>query len=120
MSLWRGGCTMAQEPANVRQGYDQTSVAAPSYTEAKEAVVIVHGTFANNSNWIQPNSHFIRELGLRIGPRAIHIFIWSGENSHKARTEAGEQLARFVDGLRLTGSVRRVWCITHSHGGNVA
>jgi len=111
---------MAETTATARQEPAQTSVVESSGTEHEEAVVIVHGTFARDAEWIQPGSQFLQSLGRRIGKRAIHTFVWSGANSHKARTEAGRELAQFVDRLCLNESVRRIWCVTHSHGGNVA
>ena len=73
-----------------------------------------------NTDSIQPGSPFLQSLRSRIGKRAIRTFIWSGANSHKARINAGHELAGFVDRLCSTESFRRVWCVTHSHGGNVA
>jgi pimeloyl-ACP methyl ester carboxylesterase len=103
-----------------RQEPEQPSGVESCGMEIEEAVVIVHGTFASEEDWIQPGSQFRQSLGRQIGKRAVHPFIWSGLNSHKARTEAGGELARFVDRLCSTKGIQRVWCVTHSHGGNVA
>jgi hypothetical protein len=102
------------------QSCPKNLLAQSSGGESEEAVVVVHGTFAENADWIQPGSQFLQSLGCRIGKRSIHTFVWSGLNSHKARSEAGQDLALFVNRLCLTESFQRVWCVTHSHGGNVA
>ena len=90
---------MDQVTANVSKSSGLISTVQPDYSETNEAVVIVHGTFASHADWIQPSSQFLLQLGKQLEGRTIHIFPWTGENSHKARAEAGEQLAGFVDGL---------------------
>jgi hypothetical protein len=108
--------TMRQAPANVEP---ESSGSPSGYTATNEAAVVLHGTFASDADWIQPDSLFIRKLHHCIGQRPVHSFVWSGENSHKARTEAGDQLVEFTESLCLTRGLQRVWCVTHSHGGNV-
>lgn len=76
------------------------------------------------------------ELGLGdpVGPEAIAIvrhfgragaqydyleYSWSGENSERARREAGESLAGALKVLERQGSYSRISLVSHSHGGAV-
>jgi hypothetical protein len=61
----------------------------------------------------------LERLGCRIGEHSIRAFIWSGANSHTARVRAGRDLAEFANKLCLTEGIQRIWCVAHSHGGNV-
>ena len=86
----------------------------------QDLVMIIHGTFARDSDWIKPQSAFFKTLQSRVGPHTVRSFTWSGENSHRARIDAGRELAQYVNGLCSSEGYQRVWCIVHSHGGNVA
>jgi hypothetical protein len=85
-----------------------------------EAIVLIHGTFARGASWTTPDSTVVQALRTRSGCRSVHPFPWSGKNSHKARVQAGLELAHFVHNLCNNGDIQRIWCVTHSHGGNVA
>lgn len=85
-------------------------------------VTLVHGTFATDAEWTQPQSALSRHLTKALGcavtfPRP---FLWSGSNSHRARLVAGENLAEY-----LRDSIKQYpdslhFIVAHSHGGNVA
>jgi len=104
--------------------------------QAKETVIIVHGTWAapvaNQLHWYQlggGEGGFVRKLddALRAkGSRArcwahcdqtSKIFHWSGENSWVARTRAADELGDYVQELRTAGWLCHI--VAHSHGGNV-
>ncbi len=82
-----------------------------------DALVLVHGTFGRDSAWTRPESPFVSRL-----TKDLHVpvlrFAWSGVNSHRARLNAGVELATFVSELHSKGH-RRLCVIAHSHGGNV-
>ena len=87
--------------------------------EPRELVVIVHGTFARASRWIRPGSRFLECLGRRVRRHEIRSFDSTGRNSHDARIEAGKALAAWTKEVCETERFRKVWCVAHSHGGNV-
>ena len=91
-----------------------------SDSAAEEAVVVIHSTFASDADWFRPDSPFFERLGGGVGKRTVRRFVWSGKNSHRARIEAGGDLARFVNQLCSSEGFQRVWCVAHSHGGHVA
>ncbi|MDI2077474.1 hypothetical protein [Bradyrhizobium sp. Mp27] len=107
--------------------------------QAKETVIIVHGTFAaprpGLSRWYHrcegqsATGDFIAKLDAALQKRGSQArcwahcsqsdqsFFWSGENSWVARTRAAAELGQYVLKLRNDG-----WCchiLAHSHGGNV-
>lgn len=79
------------------------------------SVTLVHGTFASKAAWVRkgPMTRALDAAG--IGHQA---FIWSGGNSHRARTKAAEELANRLRAEHKSGVRQAV--VAHSHGGNVA
>jgi len=49
-----------------------------------------------------------------------HQFVWSGRNSHRARTRAAERLADHLNRLDPGGAGAPLAVVAHSHGGNAA
>lgn len=87
----------------------------------KDTIVLIHGTFANNAEWISPESQLATALVGRFPGIRIDTFRWSGDNAHSARIAAGEALARRIDHLSSDlppGAA--IHLVGHSHGGNVA
>jgi hypothetical protein len=80
--------------------------------------VTVHGTFAPDATWIEPNSVFCRTVSKESGAEVI-AFRWSGGNSRRDRLAAAEALRSTVDDLVLQHPDASIWLIGHSHGGNV-
>jgi pimeloyl-ACP methyl ester carboxylesterase len=82
--------------------------------------VLVHGTFARNSEWCQPNSAFRTDLNQFFGGTVQFIrFRWSGWNLHRARIMAGTRLAARLADVVSSNPNSKIVVIGHSHGGNV-
>ena len=102
---------------------------------AKEAVVVVHGTWAGPENgsiqWWQRShvgaaDHFTARLDAALAQRGSPArcwagteleFSWSGENAWLHRTQAAADLAAYLKTLSDAGV--RYHLVGHSHGGNV-
>ena len=69
---------------------------------------------------MQPDGEFFTAVRDRVPGCAVVPYRWSGKNSHSARISAGRELAQFTNELCQSNAFRRVWCVAHSHGGNVA
>jgi len=82
---------------------------------------LVHGTFAREAEWIQPDSSLAKAVKSRI-TREVTIapFIWTGANSHSARQKAGTELAARISDYSQHQPGVPQYIIAHSHGGNVA
>lgn len=98
-------------------------------------LVLIHGTgltakidlkAETGDRWWQPGSEFDRWLcarledrtGGRLSEDAVLRFVWSGENSEKAREKAAKALLTAI--LPIEASGRPITILAHSHGGNVA
>ncbi len=103
----------------------QLSLASP--VNAKEQVVLVHGTYASSEHdhgeaWWQVGSQAYQELQKRLPAQAElvgrgQVFRWSGENSERARSKAAAQLLDHLKAYENEG--RPYHLIGHSHGGSV-
>ena len=89
-----------------------------STAEDGHCVVLVHGTWAPDSEWTKDISPLYAQL---IGSLDVDIltFTWSGKNSQRSRYEASIELARFLESSRLA-RYSGIHLIAHSHGGNIA
>ncbi len=84
--------------------------------------VLVHGTFANQTDWDDPDGPFAAALKERLAADGAHLtveeFRWSGLNAHEARRDAAVALAE-----KLTRDCAAGWdelfVVAHSHGGTV-
>ncbi len=86
-------------------------------------IILIHGTFATNAEWTQPESLFRRELALALGgTRAIDVlpFAWNGANRHIDRRKASLQLRRLIMLKQNEQPDSSIYLIGHSHGGNIA
>ena len=83
-------------------------------------ITLVHGTFAKGTAWTQDGSSLRRALSQSLSGSCMNVFEWSGRNTHRARLQAGRQLAAFLDAIALRDPQAKQIVITHSHGGNVA
>lgn len=100
---------------------------ATDSSPTEHTVVMVHGTFSDNSsdvghNWWQLGSRTAQELERRLPtnvklPAEGQIFHWSGENSERERIKAGGDLLEYLQELEESG--RPYHLIGHSHGGSV-
>lgn len=103
------------------------SGSAASALPAAERLVLVHGTFAAQTNdggkgWWQLGSEAARALEKRMPagvalPAAGKLFHWSGENNERARIKAAGDLLAYLRGLEREGVGYHL--IGHSHGGSV-
>ena len=87
----------------------------------KNIVILVHGTFSPDAPWARPESPFRQKLTKLLGEGAeLRRFRWSGDNAHRARLEAGRELAEFIDAIAEENPKATFSIVAHSHGGNVA
>lgn len=84
-------------------------------------VILIHGTFAPDAKWVEPDAILPRALKERFPRAIIKSFRWSGRNTHSARIQAGAELALFIrDTAAQYAANTDIHLIGHSHGGNVA
>ena len=91
-------------------------------TSKHNAIVhLVHGTFAHEADWIQPDSALAHRVKKSLGIETeVFPFQWSGANSHAARRIAGNELAQKIRDFSRKSPQKSQYIIAHSHGGNVA
>ncbi|MEM1070025.1 MAG: hypothetical protein AAGI63_14080 [Planctomycetota bacterium] len=105
----------------------ELKVATDNGVERPSIAVMVHGTFAADSNdsgssWWQAGSSTSERLGKML-PRHIRpannkeVFHWSGENSERSRSKAAASLLRHLRSLEAQGYDYHL--VGHSHGGSV-
>ncbi len=83
-------------------------------------IVLVHGTFARGAAWTLDSSPLCRALKERFGENLLFSrFVWSGQNSFRARDEATARLRQFIT-ERNAAPVGHRFIVAHSHGGNIA
>lgn len=88
---------------------------------SRYTITLVHGTFARDAKWIDPDSEFSRLIASKLnGEARFFPFRWSGKNSHVARMKASRQLTGHLWKLIRKFPSSRHFIIAHSHGGNVA
>ena len=87
--------------------------------DARDVVVLVHGTYQPEAAWTLPASDLSREVRRTLPDVALYRFRWTGRNSHQARLDAGSALRADLMRLRAAVDGRRIGVVTHSHGGNV-
>lgn len=84
-------------------------------------VVLVHGTFAREAEWIREDGEFARQIGARLpAGTPIFAFQWTGLNTNDARHQAGDELGAFIRRCAAQHPGRTIRIVSHSHGGNVA
>jgi pimeloyl-ACP methyl ester carboxylesterase len=86
-----------------------------------QAAILIHGTFAHNALWTQPESPLCISLRkCTTTPLKIEKFLWSGENSFSHRREASIALTNRILEISNDPENTGVHLIAHSHGGNIA
>ena len=100
--------------------------------ERLEPVVIVHGTFASNAKWWQPNERFSQDLDKALknlncsarcwdgAPDSVPTFGWSGRNTEVARNKASDDFSTFLIEMEVNEKIKKYHIVAHSHGGNVS
>ena len=82
-------------------------------------ITLVHGNRPKANGRLAPGSFLRRGLENRLRV-TFREFAWTGANTHAARIEAGDRLARFIrDGHEQDPGAQH-FLVAHSHGGNVA
>lgn len=109
--LLRGGGLVTDEALNS---------GPPQFRPDLDCVLLVHGTFARDAEWVSADSPLAEKIGVAFPGAAVKSFFWSGVNSHEARLSAGRDLAERLADLASKAPGRLVHLVTHSHGGNVA
>jgi pimeloyl-ACP methyl ester carboxylesterase len=88
-----------------------------SVSNAKVAIMLIHGTFARQAPWTGGDHKLCRGLKEGLKNACIYRLVWSGDNSHHQRLRAAKELAGWI----ITQSkARRIYLIGHSHGGLIA
>jgi len=87
------------------------------FNNIQTVVILVHGTFAQNSSWFKPRGDFYNIIFHEALKKNLVVvpFLWSGQLSHNARIEAAERLANTI----LSYLDKNITLIGHSHGGNI-
>jgi hypothetical protein len=84
---------------------------------------LVHGTWAENAPWTQPESHFRKRLQLKLSEFGVRTSVeftaptWGGENRHYVRMAGAEKIRERVRVKAGEGACQLL--IGHSHGGLV-
>ncbi len=91
-----------------------------SSTHTTEHWILIHGTFASQSNWCRPLSTEYEALSKSLTTKhsanfKIHSFCWSGENNHPARLTAAHELIRLMETILLRNATPDTVTITHNH-----
>jgi hypothetical protein len=89
-------------------------------TAPQIVVVMVHGTFARNAEWVKPESRFGVALRQALAPALVVPSRWSGGNSVRARAEGVQKLRSDIEELRRQYPNAQHAVVAHSHGGNIA
>lgn len=90
------------------------SVSRPTFT-----VTLVHGTFADETEWVEPDSPFSLSLSATTRVQVIP-FRWSGKNTVTARAAATETLVEELKSTIKGYPDARHVVMGHSHGGAIA
>jgi hypothetical protein len=108
-------------------GVRRTLLYTPDVVEENKqpiAVVVVHGTFAADSEDYYQNARYffpdIQEYGRQLAvkekvPVKVIFYRWSGYENHLYRCEAGKHLAQVIN----KHADHKIITVAHSHGGNV-
>jgi hypothetical protein len=100
-----------------------------------QLLIMVHGTFAENSDWWKPEGPFCTKIKTKLKQAGINIqcslpeeckykgtnyFHWNGKNSEQAREDASRELTKLIQDILLLKRYSTIHIVSHSHGGNIA
>ena len=84
--------------------------------------ILVHGTFAQDTHWDDPNGEFATKLKAHLREKDAHLdvdeFRWNAKNDHEKRRVAALRL-RDVVAKELQEDHDALYLVAHSHGGTV-
>lgn len=83
--------------------------------------VLIHGTFAQEAKWPIDDNEPLRKVLLKeLSDFKVQFDqkCWSGENSHRERVTAGNELAKYLI-EKYKENKAPLYLVGHSHGGNV-
>ena len=88
-------------------------------TLANAIIILIHGTWANESPWYLPGDGFFECLQAHVAKQGASVvpFCWSGNLNHASRRTAGTALVQLIKSYPAD---KPIVIIAHSHGGNVA
>lgn len=91
-------------------------------TSAKPLIItLVHGTFARETSWVQPDSALRTHLENNCSRTPeFRLFRWDGKNDYGSRLDAANDLSKHLDCIATEYPGTEQWIIAHSHGGNIA
>ena len=81
-------------------------------------VILVHGSFASQSEWHKPSGSFyetLKKSAQALNKKTVS-FTWSGRPTYKKISLAGKNLAELIKSYPIN---EEIILIGHSHGGNV-
>ena len=86
--------------------------------DAEGIIILVHGTFASDTDWYLPDGKFLRAVEIEANKKNYKVvsFTWSGDLNNTARIRAAKHLAQLI--LTYPEKVK-IEVVGHSHGGNV-
>lgn len=88
------------------------------YSSVQAVVILIHGTFANDSAWCKPGGDFYEAISKKAALLGHNVvpFTWSGKLKESARIKAAESLVKLIVSYPKN---EQIIVIGHSHGGNV-
>lgn len=86
-------------------------------TPASTVFIVIHGTWGSRETWYKKGGDFFTTLEHNVHKDATVVsFSWSGKLDNHSRTQAGHELAHYI---QLYPPETIINLIGHSHGGNV-
>jgi pimeloyl-ACP methyl ester carboxylesterase len=95
-------------------------LAVVPHADARQVIVLVHGTFGSRTKWITPRSKMVSAITAQFPDAAILAFKWSGTNGLRHKLNAADILAPELERLMESHRGLPMIIVAHSHGGNVA
>lgn len=91
----------------------------PKPTEPAGVIILIHGTFATDTEWYQPGGDFFEVIKKAAAKKKYTVipFAWSGQLSNTARIAASKNLAQLIVSYPSSMNIE---IIAHSYGGAVA
>ena len=90
-----------------------------TYTQPHRIFILIHGTWASDTDWHLPGGTFYNELekSCHTCQATLIPYNWSGKLNHESRVQAAKGLVKIIQSYPIDTAI---YLIGHSHGGNVA